>query len=138
MSRPPSRPLLLRGTIKYADGKDIDKGAEIYAYIEKIKKYLNNVQIKTPLQLIESQLYTHENIEHENKFAKQQKKAHLFADKLFVYDYITIRIKENQAYNASCKIDLDETIKEIEKEEAMSYSLEKTEKIKEAKRALGE
>ena len=34
MSRPPSMPIALRGTIKYTDGKDVEKGAEIYAYID--------------------------------------------------------------------------------------------------------
>ena len=108
---------------------------EIYAYIRHIKEVLmDNSELITPMELLASLLESEDEVLIDNEKKHQASNASMFAKRLFVYDYITTKIKNNEANNSF----YEKQIRKIQDESENDFCLNKTERIQEAKAHFSE
>ena len=106
---------------------------EINAYIEHLQSSLrDNSDIITPMELLESLYEPGDVLLIDNEKKHTVSKARIFAEKLFVYDYITATIKNNKANNSF----YEKQIRKIQDENEDDFYLNKTERIPRSKGTL--
>lgn len=103
---------------------------EIYAYIKHLKEALrDNSELITPMELLAFLFEPEDEVCIDNEKKLKAPKASMFAERLFVYDYITTKIKNNAANNSF----YEKQIRKIQDESEDSFYLDKTESIQDAK-----
>ncbi len=103
---------------------------EIYAYIKHLKGSLrDNSELITPMELLASLFEPEDEVLIDNEKKHNVSKASMFAERLFVYDYITTKIKNNKENNSFYEKQIRKTHDESEDD----FYLNKTERTREAK-----
>lgn len=108
---------------------------EIYAYIKHLKGALrDNSELITPMELLASLFEPEDEVFIDNEKKYNVSKASMFAERLFVYDYITTTIKNNKANNSF----YEKQIRKIQDASKDDFCLNRTEKTQEAKAYFAE